>query len=224
MALVAYDQSLRSLEQALLTVVDEIIELEENNQRGVKTAQKMHEATRTLRKDVDAKELQMKEIEVQVALVKVKMQSVANAREYEMARKELERVHEIRNTVEDELLAVWNTLDNAQKAGVKDDKVACDQAVNADRLLAEKKEKKIQLEAELFQKDTERSSYEKDIPTQWLADYARIKRSFSDPVVSVENGSCSACYESLSGQQLSDLARKQLYPCPGCFRFLYNKP
>lgn len=222
--LVAYDQSLRSTEQQLFTVIDEIIDLEQTQQDSLQGVEKAKEVVRTLRKQVDVKEREMEELEGKVTAIKSKMEAVATSREYEIVRKELEHVHELRNAGEDELLTAWNALENAQKLVAKEERNAHEQAAALRQRLAEKGEEKLQLEATLIEKDQERRSHETDIPAAWLEDYARIKRSFVNPVVLVENGACSACYESLSGHQLNDLARKQLYPCPGCFRFLYNKP
>ena len=62
------------------------------------------------------------------------------------------------------------------------------------------------------------------MPEQWISDYTRMRRSVVNPVVPIENGSCSACFESLAAHEISQVARKQLAPCGGCFRFLFIKP
>ena len=43
----------------------------------------------------------------------------------------------------------------------------------------------------------------------------------TDPVVPVQQGSCSACFYDITEQRLVALRRHALLQCEGCYRFLY---
>jgi predicted nucleic acid-binding Zn-ribbon protein len=43
----------------------------------------------------------------------------------------------------------------------------------------------------------------------------------ADPIVPVFDGSCSACFYAMTGQDMQELYKNKLLQCRGCYRFVY---
>ena len=166
----------------------------------------------------------MKILDQKVTAAKTKVSTASTGREYELLKKEFDTVAQEQNTFEDELLTSWNAFEQAQKQLIQKEAVSKEQQKIVEGALEEKTKQKDILENKLAEKQHERIEKQQGLPEQWLADYARMRRSVSNPVVALENGSCSACSEALSVHEIAQLHRKQLAPCRGCFRFLFIKP
>ncbi len=179
---------------------------------------------RELKKDVDSHELQMKVLDEKVRAAKAKLATATNGREYELLKKEFDIVSQEQNAFEDTLLTAWNAFEHAQKMLLQKEVTSQESSANFAQTILEKNQKKEELEAALALKNKDRLEKQHGLPEQWITDYERMKRSVSNPVVPLENGSCSACFESLAGHEIAILARKQLSPCGGCFRFLFIQP
>ena len=61
----------------------------------------------------------------------------------------------------------------------------------------------------------------KGIPEEWLEKYSIMRTRVPNPIVSVKNGSCSACFHALTQQDMLNLQRRKLLQCRDCYRFLY---
>ena len=73
-----------------------------------------------------------------------------------------------------------------------------------------------------FQADQKgRAVKEEGIPEEWIEKYERMRNSVPDPVASIEDQVCKACFYTATNQEIELLKRKKLLQCKGCYRFLY---
>ena len=61
------------------------------------------------------------------------------------------------------------------------------------------------------------------LPDEWLGKYEHMRGRVADPVVPVQQDSCSACFYSISSRDLQTLKQGDLLQCKDCYRFLYYK-
>ncbi len=182
----------------------------------------LHERMKVVRKQVDEKEREMRDLDQREKEIRHKFDSVANDREYKSLKNEAERMRTKQHLFEEELLMVWNEYET-----VKKDVEAKLQALEQREKDVEKEkqetiEKQSQEEVALQRLYQERSHYEKNVPVEWLEKYARMRERVKDPVVPVVADSCSVCFHILAQQDLVNVLRGELVTCRGCFRLLYT--
>ncbi len=223
MDLVAYDKVVHTVENEIDVILENIFEIEEYLKKQNLSFEKEKVILSDLKKTVHSHELQMKLYDEKVSNAKNKLNTASNSREYELLKKEFDQASQELYAFEDVLLNAWHIFENAQKNFIQKEATLQNQLQENKEKLIELEKKKEALEILLDAKRIERIEKEKNLPEQWLADYTRMKKTFDNPVVPFENGSCSACFESLAGNEIVQLAKKQLAPCRGCFRFLFIK-
>jgi predicted nucleic acid-binding Zn-ribbon protein len=224
MDLVVYDETVHALEDEIDTLLEQIFDIEEELKKIAVLLESDRTNVRELKKIVDAHELQMKVLDEKMRAAKSKLSTASTGREYELLKKEFDASSHEQNLFEDTLLTAWSTFENAQKLLVQKESAHQEKIAQSQQALAEKNAKKDALQVALTEKNGHRLEKQQGLPEKWIADYERMRGTVKNPVVPLENGSCSACFESLAGHQITELARKQLAPCGGCFRFLFIKP
>jgi len=60
------------------------------------------------------------------------------------------------------------------------------------------------------------------IPEEWIEKYNLMGQKVTDPVVTIEHGSCNGCFQQLVNQDLVRARRGALLQCKKCFRLLYS--
>jgi len=221
--LVDFDRKSFSLQAEIEKAKKDIEDL--NNQKialeeGIKDVK---ENLHQIQKDVDGGELEMKDIEQQVASKKKRLDDVSNQKEYVSLTHEIENLQNKQHEMEEPLLTAWNKLEQA-KQDVKTKDAEFDKKMAEIVDLIEKDEKKIDdLQIQLEAQAKEREEKEKLVKPEWLEKYAVMRAQVQNPVVPVEQGSCSACFYDVTSQRLIELKKNKVVQCKGCYRFLYLK-
>lgn len=220
-ALVQVDQQINTLNASIASFENQ----NQENQRVIESHKKLLEQVKTklhdVRKDVEAKELEMKILDQQEAEKKKRLEFVANHKEYQLIKAEVDLLKKGQHSLEDGLMHAWNQLELTKKeydAAVKE---------------FESQEKKIQDQIEEDNKKISDIKHQVDglikdrvekefvVPSEWLEKYAIMRAKVADPVVPVIDGSCSACFYKVSAQDMQFLKRRKLVQCKDCYRLLY---
>ena len=221
--LITFDQETLAFESESKKNIQEINELKEQQALLAEQLEKVNAVAHEAKKQVDLNELEMKEFEQQEKEEKRRLDSIKSKREYDAIMNEIITLQQKQHDNEETLVAVWNTLEEAEKKQ-KSQRAEYDGKVAAlEKAIQEKEEKAKELQATLTERQQERGPQEKIVPEEWLEKYAIMRERVSDPVVPVINGECSACYYVVTNQDLIFLNRKRLLQCKGCFRFLYTQ-
>jgi len=221
--LITFDQSLCKTEKTIDNLRSEIEYLNDILQTLLSDVAVKKEHVHTLRKMVDAKELEMKSLDEQEKVVRVKLSSVSNEKEYQALKNEANSLKKQQHDYEETLIEVWNTFETAQKEFEKKDQEITTKKDEVEKQLQEK-----QKEMEISQKSLdgsmqERSAKEKNVPEEWLEKYGRMRNSVTNPVVAVLGGSCGVCFYKIPDQDALLIKRQKLIQCKGCYRFLYGQ-
>jgi predicted nucleic acid-binding Zn-ribbon protein len=179
------------------------------------------QAAYDLRKEVDGHELYMKEADHQEALAKKRLENVANQKEYQSIRKEIENLKKQQFGFEEIILDTWNKLEVAQRAYEEKKKEFSGKIEELQKLIQEKERRIEQMHAEVVERHKIRQGQEVGIPAEWLERYSMMRLKVNNPVVQVINGLCSACFFQVSPQDMILLRRHKLIQCKDCYRFLY---
>lgn len=221
--LITLDQEIATIEQSLLKIDNEIAAFikQQNEAQSFLDAQKkkVHDA----RKIVDAQELELKSLDAQEKQKKERLDTVTDHKQYQSIKHEIDALKLRQHTNEELLMQAWNTLEVAQKEYEVIEKEQPLKVAVLQQSIEQKNDEIAVLEASLEAKNAERPAKEKVVPAEWLEKYAVMRARVSDPVVSVQRGACSACFTTLTEQDLLFVRRRKLLQCKGCYRLLYSQ-
>ncbi len=219
--LVTFDQSLVKIErdikksqdvqQSLLADIERL----EEDFADIKTAKQQ------ARKAVDEKELYMKVLDDKESELKNKLAAVANQKEYKSLEKETTVINADRMRHEQELLVLWNKLEGLEKTYEFKHSLHDEQVTKFYAEIETIKNEVAILQVQLADLMTQRVEKQIDVPQEWLDMYVNMQGSVVDPVVPVINGSCDACFYSVTARDLQALRNNKLLQCRDCYRVLY---
>lgn len=221
--LITFDQSLFVMEKEIQTLIQEISHLDKVLLDYAGQLQAGQTKIKTLKKEVENKEHQMKDFDEQERKSKERLAGVKNDREHQAIKEEINRLKKKQHDYESTLMIAWNSLESLEKEMHKHEQELLEKQGAVQALLDAKKSRINQLEKLLQSTQPERLTKEKQVPQEWMEKYSRMRNCVPNPVVPVVNGSCTACFYSIPHQDFLSVLDHQLIECKGCYRFLYSK-
>lgn len=221
LSLVAFDNALHELQETVKQFQDKKQALEQKKAELAQLVNRLQEQEHTVRKEVDMHELHMKELDQKEQSKKHLLDDINTPKEYTIVKREIEAIKREQHEHEQTLMNVWNTLESVHKS-FETKKEELDNALaQFDSEIASLSEQQQQVQLQYDEKIAQRDTYMVGIPEEWLEKYRAMQSRVKDPVVPVEQGSCSACFNDIPEQRLTQLRRNALLQCEGCYRFLY---
>ncbi|MFA5998955.1 MAG: hypothetical protein WC747_02990 [Candidatus Babeliales bacterium] len=219
--LVTFDQNFTELEKKSKIVETTIQNL--NNQLTTLQKQLEHNSSkkRDVKKQLDAQELQVKDLQDKEKHQLEVVESVASTKELEAASKELEYLKIERNAQEQKMIQHINKLETAEKeyASLQIKSESDIAEINAQINTEKAALSDVSRQIENIQK--ERSTLLSQVPAEWVDVYENMRGRVKDPVVQVTQDSCGACFSLISSRDLQALRQHELLQCKDCYRFLY---
>jgi predicted nucleic acid-binding Zn-ribbon protein len=222
-ALVTFDQSLTDIAQKVQTSNSTTQKFQTQLQQLEKDLEIRAHKKSEIETQLHEQELKVKELQDQESHLIVSSQSVATAHEYDAANKEIDRVKFNRDQQEQKMMQMINKVAAAQKEyqtfhdTYQTDKekllVLIDQEKNTVKSLHDQME----------QLHQQRQSKLLDIPQEWLDVYETMRGRVNNPVVPVNQDSCSACFYFMAARDIQLLKNQGLLQCKDCYRFLYHE-
>lgn len=219
--LVTYDAALRALQQKRLSLISEQNHLQSTLSLLERNAVLAKARLADLRKEVDKLERDLHELDEQLSDKQRRLSLVNTPKEYMSLQQEIEVLEQNKRKADDALLALWSALEEHQKV---DKQRESSESVEQDAVhtkLRELQQNLAELEQEIEKKQRLRVEKEIKTPDAWREKYTMMLTRVDNPVVPVENASCSACFYPISQQDLAALMRHKLLECKGCYRILY---
>lgn len=220
-ALVEVDQEINSLNSSLSTHQKKIDALRTELSVNKQVCEKAKIKFEQTRKEVDDKELEMKVLDQQEKEKKGRLDTVANHKEYQSIKTEIDQLKKEQHELEERLMSVWNQLENAKKELDSANSLCQQQDEKIHQEIAQIEQQISQITTQRDQKLQERHQKDQSVPAEWMQKYAVMRAHVTDPVVPVVNESCSACFYKVSAQDMQELKRRKLVQCKDCYRLLY---
>jgi uncharacterized protein len=220
-ALVAFDQNLLKADDNLINLEKQRLkileEIEQLKHRQLQIAQKKHDFIKMQHEQ----ELKLKELQDQESHLSANAQAVSNTREYDAVLKELERVRAQCTQQEQKMMHSLNRVETVIKEIEATDQEVANQTAIFLEELKQNDLAIIQAKTILDSVTNERVVKTTDIPQEWLNIYQNMQGKIKNPVVPIEQESCSACFYCLSSRDLQTLKNGGLMQCKDCYRFIY---
>ncbi|MGB8367040.1 MAG: hypothetical protein WCD44_01660, partial [Candidatus Babeliales bacterium] len=213
--LVSFDQKIRSLLKKMEDVEYEISMLQSKEQKETQEVDADKKQVIVLRKSVDAKELELKELNQLESEKKQLLEKISNYKEYQSVKTEIESIQEAQLNQEQIVLAAWSELETAQKKLKKKETIHVQELVTIKKTIEEKEEEFAFLQKELSTYKQQRPEKEERVPKEWLEKYTVMKARISDPVVPIRQGACGACFFALTDQNIIRARKGALLQCKG---------
>ena len=220
-ALIEFDNSIHTHQAQIATYTKEITHYADLEKALSGDLEKLKSHWHELKKRVDSHELEMKSLDDQIAKKKHILENVTSHKEYQSLKSEIETIKKAQHALEDTLLAAWNEVENARKQHDQAHAAAQQKRADWHQKIIELQEKSAQIQAQVKELLMQREEKLLGIPAEWLEKYIQMQARVKDPVVPVVNGSCSACFFSVSPVDMAGLKRRKLIQCKDCFRLLY---
>jgi len=221
--LVDFDQKTVFFQNNIKKIKDEIAALQVKYNDLEVNIQDIRDLLHETQKEVDMGELEMKEYDQQLKEEKTRLDKVANQKEYASILKEIDHLEQKQHDAEEPLLLAWNKLEQAKQEHKKKEEAFEKDSAQINQEIEEKNKKIEELETQLQEHAARRDGVLKVVPAEWVEKYGVLGERVADPVVSVEGGSCSACFYDIPPQRIIEMKKGKLVQCNGCHRFLYIK-
>lgn len=220
--LVNFDQALLSFTNKKDFLEKEIDILQNQASENDRVLDQLKQHVFELQKNVDMQELELKVLDDQERSKKMQLDAVHSHKEYVSIKSEIEGLQRAQTTREQELLFMWNKLEHAQKDLLIQLKEHAKKAQEIEAKIAEYQKQIDEIKQHIDQQKEQRIVKEKGVLEEWLEKYAMMRLRVPNPVVPSANGSCSACFYTITGPELARLHKGAVLQCKGCFRLLYQ--
>lgn len=220
--LIKVDQAIVDLGNSIEAINQQIIELKTKLDEQMLVVTTAKSNVSEAQKSVDQLELELKTFDQQEKQKKDRLENSTDYKQYQSLKNEIDALKLKQHQYEEILMTAWNKLEAAQK---EYEKAQAAYPSHTEIIISDIQAKETHIDSlkkSLEQCAQERPAKEKVVPAEWLEKYSVMRSRVSDPVVPVENNSCSACYYTINQQDLMMLARRKLLQCKSCYRLLYS--
>lgn len=221
--LIALDQNINTLEQKIADIKVQLTKAKEELSLHDISLERSQKTVKEAKKKVDALELELKEYDGQEKEKKERLESASSSVEYAAISKEIDHLKSLQNDLEDTVVEAWRAYETAQKEYQERASTINEHKAVLDAKIQDLMQKQHEAEGQHKDLETQRPHKAKDIPEEWLEKYNIMKKQVSNPVVPMQQDSCSACFYKISQQDLVQLRKRKLLQCKDCYRFLYSK-
>lgn len=219
--LVTFDQNITKLENSVQSLKQELSSLQSDVEQVGKTVEKKLLEKKKLKKELDLQELDVKKLQDKENKKIAIVEQASNSKEYDASQKELETIRADRDAAEQRLMKMFNAYETLQK--------------DIERIEKEQEQKRSDVQAVISTKQKSLTSHEKEfnelvkqreaktagVPDDWMLRYNNMRGKVANPVVEIDQDSCSACFFLVSSRDLQTLTQGELVQCKDCYRFLY---
>ncbi len=219
--LVNFDQKFQSLENEKQSIIADIAALKKQEENYAQDLDDMNKRIFQLKKNVDAQELEMKVLDQKEKDKKNRLETLADYKEYQAIKVEIETVQRAQVEHEKVVLDAWHQLENAQLVLRKKTIECSEQLKQLHERVQELETKLTQVNNEIVQLSAQRVEKEVGVPREWLEKYTLMRARVSDPVVEIFHQSCGACAQMITQQEMVRAKHGALLQCQRCFRLLY---
>ncbi|KKP29613.1 MAG: hypothetical protein UR12_C0005G0044 [candidate division TM6 bacterium GW2011_GWF2_30_66] len=221
--LVDFDQKTIFLQNNIAKLVHGISFFEKQKDTLDIAIQKAKNNLHDIQKEVDLSELEIKSYDQQIKEKQAKLNLITTQKEHASYKKEIQNLQEKQHACEGPLVDSWNALEQAKLEYQKQLDGYESNVAQIDKEITENNKNIEQAKIELQEHIDKRDEKVKFVPKDWLEKYEILGARVADPIVTVDRGSCSACYYDVTPQHMVELKNGKLVQCKGCYRFLYIK-
>lgn len=221
--LITFDQQLIALQKKIQDIQKSIVLHQEQIQQEEDKKLKVESKEQELHRQLGQQEILLKEIQDKEERLLKNIEKISASREYDAAVKELEHLRLAQASEEQKLMQMHNKINNAKKEVATVIQQVQEQIEKLQQLIGNDKQNLDLVHQELSSIDAARNEKLQGISSDWLEMYELMRGRVSNPVVPLEQDSCSACFYGLTPRDLQILRQNGVIQCKDCYRLLYEQ-
>ncbi len=221
--LITFDQQFISLQKKSQDIQKSIVQHQEQIQQEKDKKTKAELKEQELHKQLEQQEAFLQELQDKEQGLLKNIGKVSGSREYDAGIKELEHLHVLQASEEQKLLQIHNKINNLKKEIVAALEQSQEQIAKSEQAIELDQQNLELIDKELSLIDAARSEKVQGISSDWLELYEMMRGRVSDPVVALQQDSCSSCFHGLTPRDLQIVRQKGVVQCKDCYRILYEQ-
>jgi len=221
--LITFDQQLITLHQKSQDIQKNIDFHQKQIQQQEDKKSKAELKEQELHKQLGQQEIQLQELQDKEQLLLKKLEKISGSREYDAAVKELDHLRVAQTTEEQKLMQLHNKVNNAKKEIILVIQQVQEEIAKLEQLINNDKQNLELVHQELASIDSLRAEKIQGISSDWLELYEMMRGRVTDPVVPLQQDSCSACFYGFTPRDLQILRQSGIIQCKDCYRLLYEQ-
>jgi hypothetical protein len=176
-----------------------------------------------LQKERRAKERELDEVGIGIKKKQARLFEIKTNEEYSAVLREIQALQERSSKLEEEVLLLFDRLDEAAKAVAAAEKEFKAAEAVTHRERGEKEAQLAKQRQELADLREARRGQASRLDGSLLQQYTRLVKSRGQAVVAVKNGSCTGCGIALTPQTYTEVRRNdRMHTCTSCNRIIYH--
>jgi hypothetical protein len=183
---------------------------------------KLHEELKTMRKNIDQQQLQLKSNEQKIKELDTKLNTAATNREYQILKDQIAADKMANSVLEDEIIEMMEQVDVFQPRIAAAEAVlkTTREKVAAARTVVESQS--VLIEADIRRLEVELKQCEAELPDGIRETYQRlVAKRGEDALAEVVDGACGGCCQQVTMNVQANIRLLQPSFCPTCGRLLY---
>ncbi|HUT55048.1 MAG TPA: C4-type zinc ribbon domain-containing protein [bacterium] len=177
----------------------------------------------TAKKDLRHQERELATGEDKLKQIQVKLNAVKTNKEYEAALKEIEEQKKVNGRTEEEILLLYDKVEEAEKQEKALEKEWKEKAVEFAERENELDAKAARAETELAGRRAERERLAPELGAELLKRYEYVRSRAGRAVVRAEGEVCLGCHYHIPAQIYNEVLKgEQLLACNNCVRFMVH--
>lgn len=176
------------------------------------------------KKRLDAQELEIKILNDRQRALHSKRDAASSPKEYFSLETELKNIAAEIDIQESRLFALFTQYEALEKKLGEIDYQLVTSRAKIMQDVADIEQQIHMLQEQLQQYSDTYESLKVGVNPEMLEKFLVMKQSVENPVMPVEKNACSACFNTLTSQELISIRKHALISCKNCFRLLYAAP
>lgn len=219
--LISLDQKIHTIQKEILVMRKRLEGITFKQQEFMQRIVDVQSSIDTLRVQITLQEKEMQDIDQQEKTKKKLLATLSGYREIKALQSEIEALQRSQLEYEHLTMQSWNKLEHALKEKARIEETHAQMATTLNEEIALIESDILSQTHSLNELLQDRPKIITMVPAEWIEYYTMMTSKISDPVVPVEQESCSACFNSIAKQDMLRLQKKALLKCKTCFRLLY---
>lgn len=186
-----------------------------------KTLLELKNAVSLAKKQVDAVELTMQELNEQEKGKKKYIDSLTDYKEYKSLQLEIDHLHQDQCKQEQVVIDAWNSFELTENRYMQQLPIIQEKIEKIAKDLFQCTQDQLLIKEQIAEQQQKRPAKELLVPKEWMEKYILMQSQVKNPVVSIELNSCAACFYHLTSTDLQSAKKGSLIQCKNCFRLLY---
>lgn len=220
--LITLDQKIYTIQKDIIGMRDRLNILSAQQDTLTQGVADIQSNINALRVQIGLQEKEMYDLDQEEKAKKNLLTTLTDYREIKALQAEIDTLRRSQLEYEQLIIHSWNKLEQVQKELSQAESLRLQSVKTLQEEIA-------LIEADILKQThilneflQERPEKVAAIPSEWMDHYTIMASRVSDPVVAVEQESCSACFSSIAKQDMLRLQKKALLKCKTCFRLLYH--